>query len=121
MPLAAQDKTDLMLRAFADRTRLRILSLLTKREEICVCDLMRVLKLPQAKVSRHLAYLRSAGLVVGRKQQQWMHYRLKPVTGATHRKLLECVACCGEELSSLKKDHERLGSCCEVSGESCCP
>ena len=120
MPLAASDKIDLLFRAFADRTRLRILALLREREEICVCDLERVLKLPQAKVSRHLAYLRKAGLVAGRKDQQWMHYRLLPPRSEFHAKLLECLACCFGELPALKADLKRLGTCCDVQGASCC-
>ena len=53
---------DRIFRAFSDRTRLRILNLLSAGE-LCVCDIVRVLDLPQPKVSRHLAYLRRAGLV----------------------------------------------------------
>lgn len=120
MPLAATDKVDLIFRAFADRTRLRILNLLSGREEICVCDLMRVLDLPQAKVSRHLAYLRRAGLVAGRKQQQWMHYRLLPAKGRFHAKLLECLNCCIGEVPALKSDRHRLGGCCDLKAEICC-
>ncbi|MFT3789306.1 MAG: metalloregulator ArsR/SmtB family transcription factor [Tepidisphaeraceae bacterium] len=118
--MAVTDKVDLVFRAVADRTRLRILSLLRSREEICVCDLMRVLKLPQAKVSRHLAYLRRAGLVAGRKEQQWMHYRLLPAKGPFHTKLLECIGTCLAEVPTLKSDRHRLGSCCGDDGP-CCP
>jgi ArsR family transcriptional regulator len=119
MPLAATDKVDLIFRAFSDRTRLRILNLLSTRDEICVCDLMRVLDLPQAKVSRHLAYLRRAGLVAGRKELQWMHYRLKPAKGRFHSKVLECLNCCLSEVPELKSDRERLGTCC-TNQEACC-
>jgi ArsR family transcriptional regulator len=120
MPVAAVDKVDLIFRAFADRTRLRILNLLRDREEICVCDLMRVLEAPQAKVSRHLAYLRKAGLVAGRKDQQWMYYRLLPAKGKFHAKLLDCLASCMGEVPGLLDDRRRLGQgaladvhCCE--------
>jgi len=120
MPLAAKDKVDLLFRAFSDRTRLRILNLLGARPEICVCDLMRVLELPQAKVSRHLAYLRRAGLVAGRKDQQWMHYRLVRARGSFHARLLECLSSCLGEVPGLKSDRRRLGSCREKPGGSCC-
>ena len=63
-------------KALADETRLRILALLT-HGELCVCDLMAVLQLPQSTVSRHLAYLRNAGLVDDRRQGVWMYYRLE--------------------------------------------
>ena len=62
-------------KALSDETRLRILALLTAGE-LCVCDLMAVLELPQSTVSRHLAYLRNAGLVEDRRQGVWMYYRL---------------------------------------------
>jgi ArsR family transcriptional regulator len=119
MPVAAVDKVDLIFRAFADRTRLRILNLLRDREEICVCDLMRVLEVPQAKVSRHVAYLRKAGLVAGRKDQQWMYYRLLPAKGKFHAKLLDCLACCMGEVPGLLDDRRRLGESA-AGNERCC-
>ena len=64
-----------LLKAFADPVRLRLLNLLAGRE-VCVCHLHEALGLPQPTVSRHLAYLRKAGLVVGRKDGLWVHYRL---------------------------------------------
>ncbi len=120
MPQAAADKVDLLFRAFSDRTRLRILNLLVGREEICVCDFMTVLDLPQAKVSRHLAYLRKAGLVAARKDEQWMHYRLLPAKGKFHAKLLECLSCCMGEVPTLKSDSHRLVKCCGADGKNCC-
>lgn len=120
MPLAPTDKVDLMFRAVADRTRLRILCLLKDREEICVCDLMRVLKLPQAKVSRHLAYLRNAGLVAGRKERQWMHYRLLDARTTFHKRLLECLSCCFNEVTTLKSDQKRLKQTSISTSQSCC-
>lgn len=63
-------------KALSDETRLRILVLLTQGE-CCVCDLMDVLQLPQSTVSRHLAYLRHAGLVSDRRQGVWMFYQLE--------------------------------------------
>ena len=62
-------------KALADETRLRILALLCTGE-MCVCDLMAVLALPQSTISRHLAYLRNAGWVEDRRQGVWMYYRL---------------------------------------------
>src|SRR5690606_34910226 len=100
---------DLMFRAFSDRTRLRILHLLRGRDELCVCDLVRVLRLPQAKVSRHLAYLRRARLVEARREGLWMYYRLTRPTGPFHQKMLECLACCFEDVTQLADDARRLG------------
>lgn len=64
--------------ALADPTRLRILSLLGD-EEVCVCHLHASLDVPQPTASRHLAYLRRAGLVQARRDGSWMHYRLSPI------------------------------------------
>ena len=102
------NQVDKMFRAFSDRTRLRLLNLL-RGGETCVCDLVDVLGVPQPKVSRHLAYLRRAGLVVARKEGLWMHYRLTPATTEFHKSLLNCLACCFQSVPELAKDAERLG------------
>jgi ArsR family transcriptional regulator len=82
---------------------LRILSLL-RTGELCVCDLVRVLDLPQPKVSRHLAYLRRAGLVLAHKDGLWMHYRLAPAPGKLHRRLLASLDACLEHAPALRRD-----------------
>lgn len=69
------DSLALTIKALSDGTRLRILNLLGTGE-LCVCDLMAVLDMPQSKVSRHLAYLRGTGWVEGRRSGKWMYYRL---------------------------------------------
>jgi len=109
---------DRIFRAFADRTRLRILHLLGPGE-LCVCDLVRVLGMPQPKISRHLAYLRRAGLVTSRKDGLWMHYALAPAKGRFHGKMLECLTCCFADVPELARDAKRRGrSCCEPG--TCC-
>jgi len=62
-------------KALADGTRLRLIQMLGE-EELCVCDCVEVLKTNQPKVSRHLAYLRRAGLVTARRDGKWTYYRL---------------------------------------------
>ena len=62
--------------ALADSTRLRTLTLLTLRGEMCVCRLVSALEVAQPKISRHLASLRQAGLVQDRRVGQWVHYRI---------------------------------------------
>jgi ArsR family transcriptional regulator, arsenate/arsenite/antimonite-responsive transcriptional repressor len=62
------DHSTRLLKAFADPVRLRLINLLAGRDEVCVCHLHEALELPQPTVSRHLAYLRKTGLVVGRKE-----------------------------------------------------
>ncbi|MCF6265815.1 MAG: metalloregulator ArsR/SmtB family transcription factor [Desulfuromusa sp.] len=69
-------KFAMTFKALSDETRLRILSLLNQGE-LCVCDLMAVLQLPQSTVSRHLAYLRNANLISDRREGVWMYYRLE--------------------------------------------
>lgn len=109
-------RVDGMFRAFSDRTRLRILHLLLPGE-LCVCDIVDSLDLPQPKVSRHLAYLRRTRLVLARKEGLWNYYRLAPADGAFHEKLLECLATCFREVAELAKDAARLKKGC---GKRCC-
>lgn len=63
------------LKALSDETRLRIINLLFEKE-LCVCDIIETLKISQAKASRHLIYLKNAGLVSDRKHAQWVYYSL---------------------------------------------
>ena len=80
--------------ALADPTRLRILSLLSE-DEVCVCHLHASLDVPQPTASRHLAYLRKAGLVEARRDGVWMHYRLaridNPVVAAVLKAALHAL------------------------------
>ena len=112
------DQIDLMFRAFCDRTRLRILSLL-RDGELCVGDLVAVLQVPQPKVSRHLAQLRRAGLVETRRTGLWIHYSLVTAKTARHRKLLECAVTCFQEVPEIKSDSVRAKAIRESGG--CCP
>lgn len=66
---------DRFFRTLADRTRLRLLNIMGERE-VCVCYFIEILQLSQPKISRHLAYLRRAGMVAARREGKWMHYRI---------------------------------------------
>ena len=66
---------ELLFRALADRTRLRLLNLMAEHE-VCVCFFVEILKTNQPKISRHLAYLRRAGVVRARREGKWMHNRI---------------------------------------------
>lgn len=99
---------DRLFKAFADETRLRILHLLTREPELCVCDLMRILDQPQSKISRHLAYLRAAGLVQDRKEGLWSYYSLAKPEGGFHKSLIGCLSGCFGEVDVLRKDGEKL-------------
>lgn len=107
---------ELLFRAMADRTRLRILNLL-RGGEVCVCDLVSVLNLAQPKVSRHLAYLRKAGLVTARKDGHWAYYRLAAPQSPLHENMLNCLSCCAEQLPQLDRDAKRLKTC---GSSACC-
>ena len=98
---------DLMFRAFSDPTRLRLLHLLQIHAELCVCDLVCVLQLPQPLVSRHLAYLKRAGLVQDRRVGQWKHYSLTVAECSFHSNLLSCVSKCFSEVPEFIKDAKR--------------
>jgi ArsR family transcriptional regulator len=114
MPAKTRQRVDVMFRAFSDRTRLRILHML-RGGELCVCDIVAVLGVPQPKASRHLAYLRRAGLVAARKQGQWSYYALLPARNAMHEKLLDCLACCFGDVPELAQDAKKLAArmkCC---------
>src|SRR3954465_4691295 len=79
-----------LFRALADATRLRILGLLLTGE-VCVCHIHESLRITQPKASRHLAYLRKAGLVEARREGLWMHYRLAPLADPVMRAIGETV------------------------------
>src|SRR5438477_9966542 len=70
---------ELLFRALADRTRLRLLNLMGD-DEVCVCFFVEIIGTNQPKISRHLAYLRRAGIVAARREGTWMHYRIVPPT-----------------------------------------
>ena len=106
-----------MLGAFSDKTRLRILHLL-KGGEHCVAEIVEALRLPQPKVSQHLAGLKSAGLIRCRKISRWCYYRLVTPRSKFHEQLVNGLL---DSLASdpmLRRDAARLkkveakGSCC---------
>jgi ArsR family transcriptional regulator len=107
-----------LLKALADPVRLRILHLLLDAEEICVCHIHEALELPQPTVSRHLAYLRKHGLVTGRKEGQWVHYRLAKARTNLHRGIIVCLHTCLTDMEELRRDRKRLNvvvKCCDES------
>jgi ArsR family transcriptional regulator, arsenate/arsenite/antimonite-responsive transcriptional repressor len=103
----------LFFAALADENRLRLLYLM-KEGEICVCYLQGVLQASQPKISRHLAYLKRAGLVEARRDGKWMHYRLKKLESSQERVLSETLRRLEKE-AAIKKDAHRLKQI------QCCP
>jgi ArsR family transcriptional regulator len=106
MTTAVATRADLLFRAFADPIRLRILRLL-RPGELCVCDLVEVLKLPQPTISRHLSYLRRADLVSVREEASWNYYALAPARSTLQAKLLECVESTSREIPEMAADERR--------------
>ena len=92
--------------ALSDETRLRLLNLM-KHGEICVCSLQEVLGINQPKISRHLAYLKRAGVVESRRYGKWKYYRLKKLNGDLDRILSETLICVGRETQAIN-DNQRL-------------
>jgi ArsR family transcriptional regulator, arsenate/arsenite/antimonite-responsive transcriptional repressor len=104
-----------LFRVMADPIRLRILHLL-RGGELCVGDLVTVLKVPQPTASRHLAYLKRAGLISARKNSYWTFYSLAPARTPLRRKLLECLEA---DATGQKRDAKRLAAVRRSGG--CCP
>lgn len=100
------DKLDELFRGFADPTRIRLLSVLAAGE-LCVCDLVDILDLPQPTISRHLAYLREVGLVDVTREARFAHYRLSEPSHSVHKTLLNCVRSCFTGIRSLDKERDK--------------
>jgi ArsR family transcriptional regulator, arsenate/arsenite/antimonite-responsive transcriptional repressor len=105
---------DLLFRALADPTRLRLLNLIADRE-ICVCYFVEILRISQPKVSRHLAYLRRAGIVASRREGKWMHYRLVTPKDRAAASILQ------ETLKHLKRKPEMRRDISRLSSACCAP
>jgi ArsR family transcriptional regulator len=100
-----------LMRALADRTRLRVLNLL-REQELCVCYFVYVLKTSQPKISRHLAYLRRMGIVATRREGLWMHYRVVPPTDQAVGSVLEQIFAALDTDPQMQRDRESLAKAC---------
>lgn len=109
LPAPALTDLDNLFRGFADPTRIRILNLLVAGE-MCVCDLVEILELPQPAVSRHLAYLRNAGLVAVERNSSFAHYRLTDPSNPVHKNLINCVRGCFTGIKALDAERRRAVS-----------
>ena len=101
---------DALFRGFADPIRLRILNVLAAGE-LCVGDIVDVLRLPQPMVSRHLGYLRRTGLVEVTREWNVGRYRLAEATHPVHHNLLDCVRSCFRGIRSLDRERARAEEC----------
>ena len=97
--------------ALGDKTRLRLLNLM-RDEEVCVCFFTEVLGDSQPKISRHLAYLRNAGIVAARREGKWMHYGIvEPATNGGKRVLDEVLAWLDDQ-AEMRQERERYKKVC---------
>jgi ArsR family transcriptional regulator len=102
---------EVFFKALADRTRLRLLNLM-RGDEVCVCFFVEILKTNQPKISRHLAYMRRAGIVDSRRDGSWMHYRIvEPPDQDAARLLREVLAWLAND-REMQRDRERLVRVC---------
>jgi ArsR family transcriptional regulator len=104
---------ELLFRALADRTRLRLLNLIG-HDEVCVCYFVEVLKTPQPKISRHLAYLRKAGIVDARREGKWMHYRVVEPRDERAAQVLRNIQDWLASDREMQRDRNRLVQLCCV-------
>ena len=107
-------KPDSLFSVLSDPTRLRAVMLIQSEGEVCVCELTHALRESQPKISRHLAFMRDAGIVKARRQGTWIHYRFDPDTpewtrdiiATTHDRLRGALPFC-KDLQRLTQMNDR--------------
>jgi len=113
----------LFYKSLSEPVRLRIVNLLLQREELCVCDIITTLALPQSVVSRHLAYLKKGAIVTSRRQGKWQYYALSLMTPAhplhcfliSLRQTFEQCADCAQDVARL---HPTINFCLKTTPET---
>jgi ArsR family transcriptional regulator len=106
--------------ALSDPTRLRCLLLLEREGELCVCELTHALGVVQPKISRHLAHLREAHVVVDRRQGLWVYYSLDPALPAWARELLRVTGRGLNSTDPFASDRHALKHMPNRPGSNCC-
>ncbi len=107
-PLA---KMECLFLALADKTRLRLLNLM-REDEVCVCYFTEVLGDSQPKISRHLAYLRSAGIVSARREGKWIHHKIEYPKNPFAAALLNDTLRWLKSQDEMHEDYEKLARVC---------
>ena len=111
---------EILFNLLSDSTRLRCLMLLQAEDEACVCEMTFALEESQPKISRHLALMRDAGLVLARRDGTWMHYRLDPSLPAWAAESLKQVFHQLEHLEPYRSDRNRLNEMTSRPGAAAC-
>src|SRR2546423_15124288 len=109
--MAREFSMETFFKALADRTRLRLLHLMGD-EELCVCFFVEVLKTNQPKISRHLAYLRRAGVVSARREGKWIHYRIVEPRDSHAANIFREVRAWLANEPAMQSDRTRLRKIC---------
>jgi ArsR family transcriptional regulator len=109
-----------LFQLLSDETRLRSLFLIKHEGELCVCELVHALGLIQPKISRHLATLRDAGVVLDRRQGQWIYYRLNPDLPGWAKTVIETMALEAADRSPYKEDLALLADMPNRPNAACC-
>jgi ArsR family transcriptional regulator, arsenate/arsenite/antimonite-responsive transcriptional repressor len=112
-----------VFRALADETRLEMLALVLSHGELCVCDLEQVLGISQSKSSRHLRYLRNAGLLDDKRAGLWVHYRVAPALSSERKVILAALkrVLRGERMGALEQRFEQWSREKAKHGPPCKP
>ena len=108
---AKHDDLAPLFAALADRTRLRLLNLMNGRE-VCVCYFVEILGQSQPKISRHLAYLRRAGVVAARREGKWIHYRIVAPKHPGAARILSETLSALRAAKAMQADLTRLNNAC---------
>jgi ArsR family transcriptional regulator len=109
-----------LFQMLSDATRLRALMLLAAEQELCVCELTHALNLSQPKISRHLAHLRESGLLMARREGQWMYYRIDPALADWARSILHHTLLGNAGSEPYRGDRAALKDMPNRPGAACC-
>ncbi len=114
------NETDTFFKMLADSTRLRCLLLMQAEGELCVCELTHALNLSQPKISRHLAHLREAGVLVARRNGTWMNYRINPDLQGWALGILQTTLDGVRKTEPFISDKKILDKMADRPGQTCC-
>jgi len=113
-------ETDTFFKMLADSTRLRCLMLMQAEGELCVCELTHALNLSQPKISRHLAHLREAGVLVARRNGTWMNYRINPELQGWALEVMRATLDGVRQCEPFISDSNMLETMANRPGLACC-